>query len=160
MKHILRKFWHIFILLSIVLFLSANTIQAQKSGKTTGKQTDKLPTYKSLYWSDENLGVEIYLTEKITDKSNLSLLVISDKDIKVVYRTSINSSQSVVKEFTPTKTLNDKKYYNFTHVFSRTTIWMALDFTFEGKKIEPLTRTFYNSIFEIVPNNQFVKKDK
>jgi hypothetical protein len=86
--------------------------------------------------------------------------VISDKDIKVVYRTSINSSQSVVKEFTPTKTLNDKKYYNFTHVFSRTTIWMALDFTFEGKKIEPLTRTFYNSIFEIVPNNQFVKKDK
>ena len=158
MKHFLIKFWQIFILFSVILLISTITIQAQKNGKTTGKQTDKLPTFKSLYWSDEKIGVEVYLTEKITDKSNLSLLVISDKDIKVVYRTSINSSQSVVKEFTPTKTVSDKKYYAFTHVFSRTTIWMALDFMFEGKKIEPLTRTFYNSIFEIVPNEQFFKK--
>lgn len=158
MKHFLIKFWQIFILFSVILLISTITIQAQKNGKTTGKQTDKLPTFKSLYWSDEKIGVEVYLTEKITDKSNLSLLVISDKDIKVVYRTSINSSQSVVKEFTPTKTVNDKKYYVFTHVFSRTTIWMALDFMFEGKKIEPLTRTFYNSIFEFIPNEQFFKK--
>jgi hypothetical protein len=123
------------------------TIQAQKSEKSTVART--------AFWTDGNS--EVYLIEKGSGINNFGLMVISDQDFKIFYRTSINSSKDVSKELVPVKTVKDRKYYEFGHHFSRTTIWMAVEFKMNGKQIEKLTRTFYDGIFEVVPNIQFLK---
>lgn len=152
MKVYLIKIWHIFIILNAVLLVAVSTNQAQNA-----KQTDKSITCKSLFWADEKLGVEVLLIEKQGEKPDYSLLVVSDKEVKVIYRTAVNSIKPTMKELTPIKSKNGRSYFNVLHSFSRTTIWMALDFMVEGKKVDSLTRTFYNSMFEIVPNEQFSK---
>jgi hypothetical protein len=35
------------------------------------------------------------------------------------------------------------------------TIWMALDFSINGKQVPVLTRTFYDDIFTVAPNGHF-----
>ncbi len=120
-------------------------------------QSEKSFVARTAFWTDEN--TEIYLIEKGNGINNFELMVISNrKNLKVFYHTSINSSQDVLKELSPVKTVKDRKYYEFGHHFSRTTIWMSLEFKLNGKSIETLTRTFYNGIFEVVPNGQFLKE--
>lgn len=155
MKRIFTKMTIIF---SMMLLIGISAIYAQKNTKPVIKQTDTLPSYKSLFWMDENTGVEVYLIERRVPKDNFNLVVVSDKKIEVIYRTEINSSQAVVKELVPVKTEKGRNYYDVMHNFSRTTIWMALDFKVDGKKIDSLTRTFYDHLFEVVPNNQFLGK--
>jgi hypothetical protein len=137
------------IILSAILVIAASVIYAQ--------QTNKPLTYRSLFWMDENMGVEVYLIERHVKNDNFNLVVVSDKDIKVTYRTSINSIEPVVKELIPIKTAKGRAYYDVQHNFTKMTIWMALDFKFEGKKIDSLTRTFYDDLFSVVPDEQFLK---
>ncbi|MBX7170337.1 MAG: hypothetical protein K1X72_05220 [Pyrinomonadaceae bacterium] len=124
---------------------------------TANAQTEKLSVAQTAFWTNEN--TEVYLIEKGGGINNFELMVISNqKNLKIFYHTSINSSKDVFKELIPVKTIKDRKYYEFGHHFSRTTIWMAIEFKLKGKRIDALTRTFYNGIFEVVPNSQFLKE--
>lgn len=125
-------------------------------GMIQAQQSEKPSVARTAFWADEN--TEVYLVEKGSGNNNYSLMVVSSrKNLKIFYHTSINSSKNVLKELNPIKTIKDRKYYEFGHHFSRTTIWMALEFKLKGKRIEALTRTFYDGIFEVVSNNQFLK---
>lgn len=137
----------IFALIIFSLGLLIGTIQAQ--------ETEKSSVAKTAFWANEN--TEVFLIEKGSGINNFALMVVSDQDFKIFYHTSINSSKDVLKELIPIKTIKDRKYYEFGHHFSRTTIWMALEFKSKNKRIEKLTRTFYDGIFEVMPNSQFLK---
>lgn len=124
-------------------------------GAIQAQQSEKPSVARTAFWTDGN--AEVYLIEKGSSVNNYTLMVVSNrKNLKIFYRTSINSSQDVLKELIPIKTVKGRKYYEFGHHFSRTTIWMALEFKLKDKRVEALTRTFYDGIFEIVPNNQFL----
>jgi hypothetical protein len=112
---------------------------------------------KGVFWSDQETGTEVYLFRKIS--RGYRLTVFSKQSVSVGYRTEINSSESVYQELKPLESsCRAIKYFEFEHSFSRRTIWMALDFTVGGKKIPALARTFYNDIFEVVPNEQFSER--
>lgn len=144
MNHL--KFW----LKAIVLSITVLTIAVQ------AQQTDKLSVARTAFWTDGT--TEVYLVETGSGTDNYRLLVISSqKNLKIFYHTAINSSQDVLKELIPFKTIKGRKYYNFGHHFSRTTIWMSLEFKLKDKRVDALTRTFYDGIFEVVPNSQFLK---
>ncbi len=144
-KSFLRTF-----LITIIGLIAVSSVQAQK--------TSGYLTYRSLYWMDEGLATEVYVSEKRGENGNFSLMVISEKDIKVFYRTSINSIEPVNKELLPVKTAKNVKYYEINHHFTKMTIWMGLEFKLDNKIIESLTRTFYDNLFDIVPNDDFLKK--
>lgn len=126
----------------------------------TAAQDDKKPfALKGIFWFDPDTGVEAYLFPY--KNLNYRLTVISKKDVKVTYHTSINSIEPVDKELALKSSTGDTvKYFEFEHYFSKMTIWMALEFTVDGKKTPALTRTFYNDIFEVVPNEDFFKGTK
>ena len=139
----------IFTLLIFSFGLLIGTVQAQ--------QAEKPSVARTAFWTDGN--TEVYLIEKGSGINNFGLMVISNqKSLKVFYRTSINSSKDILKELIPVKTVSDRKYYEFGHHFSRTTIWMAIEFKLNNKLIDALTKTFYDGIFEVVPNEKFPAK--
>lgn len=118
-------------------------------------QDDKKPAVeKGVFWSDAVTNTEIYLLQ------NGKLTVISGQKVKVLYHTKINSSVPVDKELAQKSSPGAAvKYFQIEHNFSRRTIWMTLEFIVGGKKIPALTRTFYDSIFEVVPTEQFFNPD-
>lgn len=135
------------IAIAAILVLLAFGVAAQKS--------DPQITDKSLFWSMTDPAVEITIIDRWAD---FNLLVISEKDVVVTYRTSINSSRDVIEKIEPVRTEGCRRYYLVKHSFSRTTIWMALDFEIGGNSVPALTRTFYDGLLEIVPNERFWKK--
>jgi len=109
---------------------------------------------KAVHWSDSVTGVEVYLVQG--NYQPYRLVVVSKRDVKVIYRTSINSVEPVVKELSPVNSVGEVvRYYEFEHYFSKMTIWMALEFKVDGKDVPALTRAFYNDIFTLVPPNHF-----
>jgi hypothetical protein len=114
-------------------------------------------TERSLFWTSDDPAVEITVIDR---RAGFNLLVISENEVVVTYRTSVNSSQSVVKTLEPVKSEGCRKYYLVAHSFSKRTIWMALDFKIGSKDVPSLTRTFYNGLLEIVPNDQFDRVPK
>ena len=126
--------------------VGAGSVQAQK------KQTP--PISKAVYWMNSEPAVEVYLVEK--DYGNFRLTVVSRIDLKVIYHTSVNSIQPVDKELMPVSaTTEGVRSYEFRHTFTKMTIWMALEFTLDGKSIPGLTRAFSNDISEVMPNGYF-----
>jgi hypothetical protein len=117
----------------------------------------KQPADKGLFWSTDEPRVDVFIIDRMV---GYNLVVISEKDVKVRYRTKINSMQPVEAELTPVKTAGTVRYFLVKHSFSRRTIWMALDFAVDGKPVPSLTRTFYNGLLELVPNEQFIDRPK
>lgn len=117
-------------------------------------QDSKTPDItKAVFWSDAGSGIQVYLVPK---NHHYRLVVVSKGDVKVTYHTSINSVEPVMKELAPVETSGETvRYYEFQHSFSKMTIWMGLSFTLDGQKVPNLTRTFYNDIFTLVPENFF-----
>jgi hypothetical protein len=110
---------------------------------------------QGVYWADAQTGVEVYLIPKAGQTFRLT--VISPREVKVTYRTRINSVKPVIKELVPVATSGTGiSYYEFDHLFSRMTIWMGLEFTVGGNKVPTLTRVFYNSIFETASSDTFL----
>jgi hypothetical protein len=127
-----------------VAFASALPASAQINTKP---EVEKL-----VFWSDAATGTEVFLSVEGR------LTVISEKTVRVDYHTKINSSIPVDDQLAITGSLGTSvKYFAVKHHFSRTTIWMTLEFTIGGEKVPSLTRTFYDSIFETVPNERFFK---
>jgi hypothetical protein len=108
-----------------------------------------------VFWFDKDSATEVYLLPY--QNLNYRLTVISPKEVKVSYHTAINSFEPVDRELAAKETAGAVRYYEFEHYFSKMTIWMSLEFTVDGKKVPVLTRTFYNSIFEVAENDYFVK---
>ena len=118
------------------------------------QKEDAPPVRKGVYWASAEPEVEVYLVGNYGG-GDLRLTVVSKQEPKVVYRTSINSVEPVVKELVPVATAPGVWRYAFNHTFSKMTIWMALDFSVDGKKAPGLTRTFYDDIFTVAPNDHF-----
>jgi hypothetical protein len=133
-----------------ILFITAACVTqavAQEPGKPN--------VMKGAYWSDAETGAEVYLIPKAGNTYRLT--VISAKEVKVTYRTSINSVEPVVKELVPLAASGTNiRYFEVEHYFSKMTLWMGLEFTVGGKKVPALTRVFSDNIFEIAPGNMYL----
>jgi hypothetical protein len=137
--------WRVVIVI-LLASVGAYSAQAQKAQAP--------PISKAAYWMSIEPAVEVYLVEK--DYGNFRLTVVSKKDLKVSYHTSINSYEPVDKELIPVSSTDGIiRSYEFRHTFTKMTIWMALEFTLDGKSIPELTRTFSNDIHSVVPNGYF-----
>lgn len=125
------------------------------AAQTFGQGAKPPDVTKAVHWSDAATGTEIYLAE--AGGQGYRLTVVSQREVKVTYRTSINSVEPVVKELAPVETVGSVvRYYQFNHYFSKMTIWMALLFEVDGKSVPSLTRAFYNDIYTLVPSNMFL----
>jgi len=112
------------------------------------------PVSKAVYWASQEPEAEVYLVDK--GDGAFRMIVVSKKDLKAMYHTSINSSEPVDQELTPVNTAGvGVRSYEFKHRFTRRTIWMAIEFMLDGKSVSGLTRTFFNDISSVVPNGDF-----
>lgn len=109
------------------------------------------PIARAVYWA--NADAEIYLLEK--GSGGLRLTVVSKKVFTVTYHTRINSIEPVSKVLGPLSSNANVTVYDFEHNFTKMTIWMALEFSLDGKPVPELTRTFLNDINEVTPNGYF-----
>jgi len=109
------------------------------------------PIAKAVYWA--NPEAEVYLLQK--NSGGFRLTVVSRKQFLVTYHTRINSIEPVKKVLTPTSSANGITTYDFNHSFTKMTIWMALEFSYNGEPVPNLTRTFLNDIHDVVANGYF-----
>lgn len=100
-------------------------------------------TLESAYWTSRDGKIKLFL---VRNGSAYSLFVSGGQGLKVTYHTSRNSSQPVILPLEPVKGSGCLGEYRFSHTFSRTTIWMALEFTKDGKPLSELKRSFMNGI--------------
>lgn len=140
-------------MLSIRLAIVGLFIVILGAGQIFTQEAKPSGVAKGVFWSDAAAGVEVYLVSK--EGQTYRLTVISTKNVKVTYHTSINSTEPVTKELKPVAPTPSVKYYDFEHYFSKMTIWMSLEFTVDGKQIPALSRAFYDSIFQIAPSNMY-----
>ena len=100
---------------------------------------------EAAYWTSQDGKIKLFLVR--TDYGMYSLFVAGGQGLTVTYRTLRNSSQEVALKLMPVQGSNGcLKEYRFSHTFSRTTIWMALEFSRDGKPLPELGRTFMNGI--------------
>ena len=128
-------------------------LAASGASRIQGQKEQAPPISKAVYWVSPEPAVEVYLVEKTY--GNFLLTVVSKRDLKVTYHTSINSIEPVDKELTPVISNEGIRSYEFRHTFTKMTIWMALEFSVDGKTIPGLTRAFSNDINEVRPNGYF-----
>ena len=133
----------------VVLFIT--TLGA---GQILTQETHTPGITSGAFWADADSGIEVYLVPKTGQSYRLT--VISTKDVKVTYHTSIISTEPVMKELDPVATTAAVKYFEFEHHFSKMTIWMSLEFAVDGKQIPALSRAFHNSILEVAPSNMYL----
>lgn len=115
------------------------------------QKQDAPPIAKAVYWA--NPEAEVYLLQK--NSGGFRLTIVSQKQFQVTYHTRINSVEPVKKILMPSSSANGITTYDFEHHFSKMTIWMALEFSFNGQTVPELTRTFLNDINEVVANGYF-----
>lgn len=98
---------------------------------------------EAAYWTSQDGKIKLFL---VRNGSEYSLFVSGGQGLKVTYHTTINSSQPVLLPLEPLKGSGCLSEYRFKHTFSRTTIWMALEFAKDGKPLPELKRSFMNGI--------------
>ena len=102
-------------------------------------------TLESAYRTSQDGKTRLFLVR--TDYKTYSLFVAGGQGLQVTYHTTINSSRPVVAKLKPVQGGDGcLSEYRFTHTFSRTTIWMALEFARDGKPLPELKRDFMNGI--------------
>ena len=126
------------------------------SGPAHGEETNAPAVDKAVHWDSEKDKIEAFLVEKSPDFFRLAVITADNSKIKVVLHSEINSMTPVIKELDPIPSTDKSIWcFEFRHRFSKTTIWMALEFMKDGKQIEDMTRTFYGDIFTAVVNDMF-----
>ena len=136
------------ILMTICIFAVFNTTKAQ-IGANTGIQ-------QAVFWGDDSLKTEIFLVRK--SATDYHLVINSPVQYEVYYRTEINSIEPVIQKIIPGSLSDDKFHrYNFTHEFTRTTPWLALEFKRDGKSYLSLNRTLLGEMSNSVANNGYWK---
>lgn len=119
--------------------------------RTKAQQTGALPISRAVYWS--NADAEVYLVQKAS--GGFRLTVVSQREFTVSYHTRINSIEPVDKDLASITSAPGIRQYEFSHSFTKMTIWMALEFSADGKRVPELTRTFLNDIDAVVANGYF-----
>lgn len=110
---------------------------------------------KAVSWSYG--GVQVFLVCEGMEK--FRLVIITGNEYTVFYRSRRSSRVDISMELEPEESSTQYvRYYNFTHRFSRTTVWMAIEFKKKGRRINALTRTFYGDIYKVVPNEKFLMR--
>lgn len=143
-KEMLRRvFIGGFAIAIIFASIGASRIQGQQAGAPT--------VSRAVYWSSAD--AEVYLVEK--NSGGFKLTVTSKKEFRVTYHTRINSLEPVDKELAPINSAVGIRQYEFSHSFTKMTIWMALEFSADGKSVPELTRTFLNDIGAVVANGYY-----
>lgn len=139
-----------------IALLLATCVSSLAATIATAADNETPTVQKAVAWSDKAETVRVFFVNR--DNNRYSLFVVGNKDYSVVYRTSRNSSEAIRRELTPKQTIGNVQEYELDHHFSRTTIWMAVEFVKKGQRSDELTRTFYGSIEKVVPNGQFIKE--
>ena len=148
---------------SIFLFAALNVMAAGIAAEET-PLTDRTPpgappTRRAAYWASDDRLTQVILVQY---PSEFRLIVIGEPDLTVAYCTSINSGPVLSEELQPIQpTAKGIREFKFKahHIFSRMSIWMAIEFRRNGKLIDGLTRTFYGSIDTVVENQKFLGKE-
>lgn len=135
----------------VFMFCGVITLIAAGALAAFAQKQDAPQIAKAVYWA--NPDAEVYLLQK--HSGGFRLTVVSQKQFQVTYHTRINSIEPVKKALTPTSSANGITTYDFEHHFTKMTIWMALEFSFDGQALPELTRTFLNDINEVVANGYF-----
>ena len=135
----------IFMFIGLIALIATGTLMA------FAQKPNAPPIAKAVYWA--NPDAEVYLLQK--NSGGFRLTVVSQKQFQVTYHTRINSIEPVKKVLAPTSSANGITTYDFEHNFTKMTIWMALEFSFNGQTHWELTRTFLNDIHEVVVNGYF-----
>ena len=99
--------------------------------------------HPAVFW--EGQGVQVFLVSG--DGDDLRLTVLGAAAVEVVARTERNSQEAVTRKLVPLEPKTPGiTQYRFQHRFSRTTIWLGLDFFQNGRRLADLSRVFYGSI--------------
>ena len=100
---------------------------------------------EAAYWTSQDGKTRLFLVR--TDYGKYALFLAGGQGLTVTYRTRRNSSQDVAQELkSMAGSAGCLQEYRFSHTFSRTTIWMALEFAKDGKSVPALGRSFMNGI--------------
>lgn len=142
-KIMLKRVFIFGVAIASLVVLVGIRIQAQKPGAP--------PISRAVYWS--NADAEVYLVQKAS--GGFRLTVASQKEFTVTYHTRVNSIERVDKELATTTSAPGIRQYEFSHSFTKMTIWMGLEFSADGKSVPELTRTFLNDIDAVVANGYF-----
>jgi len=118
-------------------------------------QEGKKPTVnKAVQWASNDGKTQVFLAD--AGPKGYRLTVITAMPLRVSYHTSRNSRIPVEKVLAPLPSaIKGVTTYDIDHRFTRTTPWMRLEFNLNGKLVNELTRTFFNNIDGVVPNEQF-----
>lgn len=134
-----------------LMFSSAVALVAAGAFATFAQTQDAPQIARAVYWA--NGDTEVYLLQK--SSGGFRLTVVSQKQFDITYHTRINSIEPVKRILVPTSSANGITTYDFEHHFTKMTIWMALEFSFNGHRTPELTRTFLNDIHDVVANGYF-----
>jgi hypothetical protein len=142
-----------------VLTLMAACLLLGAAGAQEQPTPVPLSTDTALHWSGGGGATHVFLLQDTQDPANrFRLFVAGGDDLKVIYRTQLNSRTDVRNELQPKKpVLAGLREYEFTHKFSRMTVWMGLVFVRGDVRDDELTRTFYGGIGNVVPNGEYLK---
>ncbi|MCF8043472.1 MAG: hypothetical protein K9K65_10185 [Desulfarculaceae bacterium] len=100
---------------------------------------------EAAFWTSRDGKTRLFLVR--TEHGKFALFVAGGQGLTVAYHTRRNSSQDVTLELKPVQGSGGcLREYRFSHTFSRTTIWMALEFAEDGKPLPELKRSFMNGI--------------
>ncbi len=100
---------------------------------------------RAVFWQGD--GIRVFLVQG--EAWEFHLTVLSLEPLRVVYRTRRNSGEPVENVLVPGESMSPGiTDYTFQHRFSRTTIWMGLDFFRGDRKLENLSRVFSGGLRE------------
>jgi len=99
----------------------------------------------AVYWTNSNGETRAVL---VKEKPTLyTLILIDGGNYEVFYRTAVNTVKKVRRKCEEEKSGSPQvRYFSIPHSFSRTTIWMGLEFVKDSTVDQSLSRTFYGSI--------------
>ena len=117
-----------------------------------------LHTDKSVHWASADGTTHVFLVQRdLQPQSRFSLYIAGTNNFTITYRTRVNSRTDIQRQLRPrNSSIKGLQEYEFFHAFSKTTIWMAIEFSKHGARANDLTRTFYGSLDKVVPNDEFL----
>ena len=133
----IRSFVSMFVFCALVFFLNGN-------GTAFSPSVPQV-TEKARYWSGESGTPQIVIIDRGAD--TYRVLFIGGEPLDVNYRTEMNSTIPVVRILDQVDAgVPGVQAWDFRHSFSRTTVWMALEFSRNGRVLNELGRTFYDNL--------------
>ena len=126
----------------ILLLLSGMMVAALQSADLA-----KRDLREAVYWADETGQTRAVLVKE--EPTRYTLILTDGGNYEVFYRTAVNTIKKVRRKCEEEKSESPQvRYFSIRHSFSRTTIWMGLEFVKDGTVDHPPHRTFHGGIRE------------